>query len=153
GWPGLSPSSSASAATAGTKTAAGPASPAATTTSSNPRTPTRLRSCSSRLTLGSSRLCSPAEQDVVVHFPASAASGTLGPGGHRETRAAAGRDTIMTGPERHAGLEPKADERPWEGPGAVRRDCAPHRGSWFVLLASVNGFGIAVAVAGWTLFY
>jgi hypothetical protein len=59
----------------------------------------------------------------------------------------------MTAPERHAGLEPKADERPWEGPGAVRRDCAPHRGSWFVLLASVNGFGIAVAVAGWTLFY
>jgi hypothetical protein len=59
----------------------------------------------------------------------------------------------MTAPERHAGLEPKADERPWEGPGAVRRDCAPHRGSWFVLLGLVDGFGIAVAVAAWMLSY
>jgi hypothetical protein len=33
----------------------------------------------------------------------------------------------------------------------VRRDCAPHRGPWLLLLASVNGFGIAVAVVAWML--
>jgi hypothetical protein len=35
------------------------------------------------------------------------------------------------------GFPPDADPRPWERAGAVRRDCAPHRGNWLVLLATV----------------
>jgi hypothetical protein len=41
----------------------------------------------------------------------------------------------MTGPE----LQPRAvadDDRPWERPGAVRRDCAPHRGRLLLALAT-----------------
>ena len=58
----------------------------------------------------------------------------------------------MTGPGRDFAAEPEVDERPWDIPGAKRRDCAPHRGPWLVLLASVNGLGIAVVVATWMLF-
>src|SRR5262249_20805285 len=29
------------------------------------------------------------------------------------------------------------DDRPWELPGAVRRDCALHRGNWLVLFAVI----------------
>jgi hypothetical protein len=32
---------------------------------------------------------------------------------------------------------PDADPRPWDQPGAVRRDVAPHRGNVLVLLAEV----------------
>jgi hypothetical protein len=28
------------------------------------------------------------------------------------------------------------DRRPWEQPGAVRRDCDPHRGTWLLLAGS-----------------
>jgi hypothetical protein len=42
----------------------------------------------------------------------------------------------MTDPNRHP--EPDArDPHPWEQPGAVRRDCAPHRGNVLLLLARV----------------
>jgi hypothetical protein len=30
------------------------------------------------------------------------------------------------------------EDRPWELPGGVRRDCAPHRGNWLMLLAVVS---------------
>jgi hypothetical protein len=31
-------------------------------------------------------------------------------------------------PDQDVAQEPERDERPWERPGAVRRDCEPHRG-------------------------
>jgi hypothetical protein len=34
----------------------------------------------------------------------------------------------MAGPEQDRAQEPKGGERPWDRPGAVRRDCEPHRG-------------------------
>jgi hypothetical protein len=39
----------------------------------------------------------------------------------------------MTDPGRHA-----EDGRPWEWPGAVRRDCAPHRGRLLRVLGGVS---------------
>jgi hypothetical protein len=33
------------------------------------------------------------------------------------------------------GAGPTEEPRPWERPGAVRRDVAPHRGNWLLLLA------------------
>jgi hypothetical protein len=30
------------------------------------------------------------------------------------------------------------EPRPWERPGAVRRDCEPHRGDWLQLRALVT---------------
>ena len=42
----------------------------------------------------------------------------------------------MTGPE----LDPAAvtDDRPWDLPGAARRDCAPHRGNVLALLGQLS---------------
>jgi hypothetical protein len=40
----------------------------------------------------------------------------------------------VTQPE---GTGPEAD-RPWERPGAARRDCEPHRGNWLLLLAGLG---------------
>ncbi len=40
--------------------------------------------------------------------------------------------------------EPPEDSRPWEAPGAVRRDVGPHRGRWLRLLA---GTALACGVA------
>jgi hypothetical protein len=49
----------------------------------------------------------------------------------------------MAGPDR----QPDADEdRPWERPGAVRRDVAPHRGHWFRLLRWCNMVALALGV-------
>jgi hypothetical protein len=48
----------------------------------------------------------------------------------------------MTGQERLAGVQPKPDERPWELPGAVRRDCEPHRGQVLV------GLGVVTVLLG-----
>ncbi len=39
--------------------------------------------------------------------------------------------------------EPPEDARPWEEPGAVRRDCAPHRG---VLLHTLGNLGLLLCV-------
>ena len=43
---------------------------------------------------------------------------------------------------------PDNDERPWERPGAVRRDCEPHRGTLLMFLGVmgvlVSGLGIVV---------
>jgi hypothetical protein len=47
---------------------------------------------------------------------------------------------------------PDAD-RPWERPGAVRREVEPHRGRWFRLLAWTNLFAVVLAVAAVTLLY
>jgi hypothetical protein len=33
---------------------------------------------------------------------------------------------------------PEGEERPWEEPGAVRRDCAPHRGTFLAVLGAVS---------------
>jgi hypothetical protein len=53
--------------------------------------------------------------------------------------------------------EPESDPRPWEQPGAVRRDCRPHRGPWLLML---SGLGLLLAplllalplcAAGWVL--
>jgi hypothetical protein len=41
------------------------------------------------------------------------------------------------------GPDDAGDVRPWEQPGAVRRDCEPHRGPALLLLARV-GLGLAV---------
>ena len=38
------------------------------------------------------------------------------------------------------------DPRPWEGPGAVRRDCEPHRGDHLALLGTVS---VVLSAAGW----
>jgi hypothetical protein len=45
--------------------------------------------------------------------------------------------------------EQHEDERPWEQPGAVRRDCEPHRGTLLVLLGAV---GATVGALGIVLF-
>jgi hypothetical protein len=58
-----------------------------------------------------------------------------------------------------------ADDRPWERPGAVRRDCAPHRAGLLLAVADTSlllgalslplGFcalmGLGLGVAGWAL--
>ena len=43
----------------------------------------------------------------------------------------------MAGPEQDVAQEPEGGERPWELPGAVRRDCAPHRGAILGVLGTV----------------
>ena len=40
------------------------------------------------------------------------------------------------------------DPRPWEEPGAVRRDYEPHRGRWFVALAWGNVLVLALIAGG-----
>src|SRR6516165_8700120 len=59
----------------------------------------------------------------------------------------------------------EADDRPWERPGAVRRDCAPHRAGLLLAVADTSlllgalslplGFsalmGLGLGVAGWAL--
>jgi hypothetical protein len=42
----------------------------------------------------------------------------------------------MAGDHTPDGPDPD-DPRPWEQPGAVRRDCAPHRSNWLLVLAVV----------------
>jgi hypothetical protein len=37
----------------------------------------------------------------------------------------------------------ESEERPWEQPGRVRRDCAPHRGALLLVLATLS------VVLGW----
>src|SRR5262249_15413264 len=39
-------------------------------------------------------------------------------------------------------LPAEEDDRPWEQPGAVRRDCAPHRAPLFRLLKTANGLAV-----------
>jgi hypothetical protein len=43
--------------------------------------------------------------------------------------------------------DPAADPHPWESWGTARRDCAPHRGNWLLLLAR-----LALACAALSLF-
>jgi hypothetical protein len=45
--------------------------------------------------------------------------------------------------------DPGEDKRPWEQPGAVRRDCQPHRGNMLILLGAV---GATVGALGIVLF-
>ena len=44
--------------------------------------------------------------------------------------------------------EPCDDDRPWERPGAVRRDCEPHRGEMLLLLWRVRPAGGRSATGG-----
>src|SRR5690242_14092518 len=46
----------------------------------------------------------------------------------------------MVGPEQDLAREPEGGERPWERPGAVRRDCEPHRGRLILALGGLAGF-------------
>jgi len=48
----------------------------------------------------------------------------------------------MVGPEQDVAQEPDGGDRPWERPGAVRRDCAPHRGR---LLGVLGGLALVCA--------
>jgi hypothetical protein len=48
----------------------------------------------------------------------------------------------MSEPDQKAGPEPDEDERPWEHPDAVRRDCEPHRATL------LRALGVASAVFG-----
>jgi hypothetical protein len=64
-----------------------------------------------------------------------------------------------------AGADDAEDGRPWERPGAVRRDCAPHRGGLLLALGDASlllgalslalGFlavtGLCVGAAAWAL--
>jgi hypothetical protein len=49
----------------------------------------------------------------------------------------------MAGPDRQPDAD---DDRPWEQPGALRRDVAPHRAHWFRLLRWCNLVALAVGV-------
>src|SRR5690348_2510613 len=49
----------------------------------------------------------------------------------------------MERPEQDLAREPEGGERPWEGPGAVRRDCEPHRGP---LLGVLGGLALLCAL-------
>ena len=40
----------------------------------------------------------------------------------------------MIPPKQDAGLGSVEEPRPWEQPGALRRDAVPHRGNWLLLL-------------------
>ncbi|HEV3258190.1 MAG TPA: hypothetical protein VG013_14995, partial [Gemmataceae bacterium] len=51
----------------------------------------------------------------------------------------------MIEPEHDAGPETVGEARPWEQPGAVRRDVAPHRGELLRLLATIS---LACSAAG-----
>jgi hypothetical protein len=50
----------------------------------------------------------------------------------------------MAGPEQDLAQEQEGGERPWEEPGALRRDYEPHRGRLFVALAWGNVFVLAL---------
>jgi hypothetical protein len=56
----------------------------------------------------------------------------------------------MSQHKRHAEQEPVEEPRPWEQPGAVRRDVAPHRGNWLLLLGrtalAAGGLALCLAV-------
>lgn len=56
-----------------------------------------------------------------------------------------------------ATLDPSDDPRPWEQPGAVRRDCEPHRAPALLLLgrvaASVGGLSVALSFVYPALFH
>ena len=53
----------------------------------------------------------------------------------------------MGGPEQ----EPEGGERPWERPGAVRRDCEPHRARLVVALGGLAEFcGMLICLVGVT---
>ena len=68
-------------------------------------------------------------------------------------------------PARRAGKPGAEDGRPWEQPGAVRRDCEPHRGTWLLALADAGllvgalslalgvlaPLGLALGVTAWAL--
>src|SRR5436305_1471581 len=58
----------------------------------------------------------------------------------------------MPGPDHLLDPDP-GDARPWERPGAVRRDRAPHRGNWLMLLATLAVLlgvsSVLVLVTGW----
>jgi hypothetical protein len=45
--------------------------------------------------------------------------------------------SAMSGSKHYLGPEPDGDARPWEHPGAMRWDCAPHRGPFLILLETV----------------
>jgi hypothetical protein len=47
----------------------------------------------------------------------------------------------MADPETLVGAEAQEDERPWEKPGGVRRDCEPHRSSLLLFLGTVSLVG------------
>jgi hypothetical protein len=50
----------------------------------------------------------------------------------------------MNKAERQLAQEPQGGPRPWEEPGATRRDVAPHRGEFLRLLATISlGFSVA----------
>ena len=71
----------------------------------------------------------------------------------------------MIEPEHDARRGPVEESRPWEEPGAVRRDAAPHRGNWLLLLgrtallfgglalclAAPAAVGLPLGVAVWVL--
>ena len=59
----------------------------------------------------------------------------------------------MSGPDERADTVPD-DDRPWERPGALRRDYEPHRGHWLVLLAWLAlGFALcSLCLIPFTLF-
>jgi hypothetical protein len=60
--------------------------------------------------------------------------------------------SAITDPGATLGPNPDAS-RPWERPGALRRDVEPHRGNWLLLLAAVTLFlgvsSLAVVIPGW----
>ena len=47
-------------------------------------------------------------------------------------------------------LDSPEEERPWEEPGAVRRDCAPHRGP---LLQTLGTVSVVCGFLSWCLFF
>ena len=67
--------------------------------------------------------------------------------------------------QRHPGARGRAGALPWERPGAVRRDCEPHRAEWLLALADASlllgalslclGFlalmGLALGLAAWVM--
>ena len=67
--------------------------------------------------------------------------------------------------QKHPGARDRAGALPWERPGAVRRDCEPHRAAWLAALADASlllgtlslclGFlaltGLALGLAAWVM--
>jgi hypothetical protein len=55
----------------------------------------------------------------------------------------------MNGAGRRPETEPVSDPRPWEEPGAVRRDCAPHRANLLAVLGRLSlALGLLSALFG-----